>query len=207
MTHLDPGQLYAAVFDATSLGSEDEQHLASCGHCRKELANLKVLAYEFALARSSEPSESTMERYYALFSHVQQQPARSANFWRTIKAMLTWDSRQQALLQGVRSSGAGAAYRLLYATHQAEVELLVEPDAHGFRTQGEIIARHERAPSGIPSLPALIQWFDARGAVRYETESDASGLFSLRNIVPGTYRLAIVSAASDVIEIEALEIM
>jgi hypothetical protein len=206
MTHLDPGQLYAAVFDSAALGSDVEQHLSACGHCRKELTNLQVLAKEFALARTAAPSEAAIERYCSLFSQVQRQPSRAAALWHTVKAVLTWDGRRQVGVQGVRS-GAGAAYRLLYATHQAEVELLVEPDAHGFRTQGEIIARHERAPSGSLALPALIQWFDARGAVRYETESDASGLFSLRNIVPGTYRLAIVSAASDIIEIEALEIM
>jgi hypothetical protein len=122
--------------------------------------------------------------------------------WRRLTALLAWDSRQQPALQGVRSAGASNAFRLLYATEQAEVEILVEPEGHLFRTQGEIVTLDDLAMT-----PALIQWFDAGGTIRYETESDPSGLFSLRNIVPGTYRLSIVSAASDIIEIEALEIM
>jgi hypothetical protein len=202
MMHLDPEQLYSSVFDRTPLGAEDEQHLANCPGCRQALADLRELAAELAAARASQPSLVALDHYYELFTQVRPVPAPGLALWRRLTALLAWDSRQQPALQGVRSAGASNAFRLLYATEQAEVEILVEPEGHLFRTQGEIVTLDDLAMT-----PALIQWFDAGGTIRYETESDPSGLFSLRNIVPGTYRLSIVSAASDIIEIEALEIM
>jgi hypothetical protein len=202
MMHLDPEQLYTSVFDHAPLGAEDEQHLAACPACRQSLADLRELAAELATARASQPSLVALDHYYELFTQVRPVAARGLALWRRLTALLAWDSRQQPALQGVRSVGASNAFRLLYATEQAEVEILVEPEGHLFRTQGEIVTLDDLAMT-----PALIQWFDAGGTVRYETESDPSGLFSLRNIVPGTYRLSIVSAASDIIEIEALEIM
>jgi hypothetical protein len=202
MMHLDPEQLYSSVFDRTPLGEDDEKHLATCPACREAMVDLRALAAELATARASQPSLVALDHYYELFTQVRPAPARGLALWRSLTAMLTWDSRQQPSLQGVRSAGASNAFRLLYATEQAEVEILVEPEGHLFRTQGEIVTLDDLAMT-----PALIQWFDAGGSVRYETESDPSGLFSLRNIAPGTYRLSIVSAASDIIEIEALEIM
>lgn len=206
MTHLPPHLLFRYAFDAAPLASETEQHLAACPACRDALADWQTLARELSVLKASQPSAAALERYYAAQAHIQQQPSRLAAAWRSITAMLTWDSRQQAALQGVRSGAGNTGYRLLYATDQAEVELLIEPDGRVFRTQGEIIASGKPEADETALTPALIQWIDPQGDVRYETESDASGLFSLRNIAPGTYRLSIVSAASDTIQIEALEI-
>lgn len=207
MTHLAPQLLYTLAFDSKPLESDAEQHLAACTACRQALADLRALAEELRVMKVSEPSPAALERYYAAQSLIQQQPSRLGVMWRNVLAMLTWDSRQQAALQGVRSGAGSTAYRLLYATEQAEIELLIEPEGRAFRTQGEIIAGQEPDAAGTPVTPALIQSIDAQGDIRYETESDTSGLFSLRNIAPGIYRLSIVSAASDIIEIEALEIM
>jgi hypothetical protein len=207
MMHLPPYLLFAVAFDSQPLESDAEQHLAVCDACRQDLKDLRALAQELSVMRASQPSAAALDRYYAAQAHIQQQPSRLATVWRSITAILAWDSRQQPALQGVRSGAGSAAYRLLYATEQAEVELLIEPEGRAFRTQGEIIANGELQAADTPLTPALIQWIDPKGDVRYETESDASGLFSLRNIAPGTYRLSIVSAASDIIEIEALEIM
>jgi len=206
MTHLPPHLLYNHAFEAAPLAREAEQHLAACAACRDALADLQTLAHELYVMRASQPSAAALNSYYAAQAHIQQQPSRLVAAWRSISAMLAWDSRMQPALQGVRSGAGNTGYRLLYATDDAEVELLIEPEGRAFRTQGEIIASGEQEAAGAALTPALIQWIDPQGDVRYETESDASGLFSLRNIAPGTYRLSIVSAASDTIEIEALEI-
>lgn len=206
MTHLPPHLLYNHAFEATPLASEAEQHLAACAACHDALADLQTLAHELYVMRASQPSAAALNSYYAAQAQIQQRPSRLVAAWRSISAMLAWDSRMQPALQGVRSGAGNTGYRLLYATEEAEVELLIEPEGRAFRTQGEIIASGEPETAGAALTPALIQWIDPQGDVRYETESDASGLFSLRNIAPGTYRLSIVSAASDTIEIEALEI-
>ena len=206
MMHLPPHLLYNHAFDAAPLASETEQHIAACAACRDALADLQTLAHELSVLRVSQPSAAALDRYYAAQANIQQQPSRLVAAWRSLTAILAWDSRMQPALQGVRSGAGNTGYRLLYATEQAEVELLIEPDGRVFRTQGEIIASGESGTGETSLTPALVQWIDPQGDVRYETESDASGLFSLRNIAPGTYRLSIVSAASDTIEIEALEI-
>lgn len=208
MTHLDPELLYSAAIDAAPLTAEAAEHLASCATCRAAVAELQTLARDLAVIRASEPSPAALERYYAVYIHVQQQPSGLGAIWQNLKAMLVWDSRQEPALQGVRSAAAGSpSFRLLYATDQAEIEMLVEPEGEVFRTQGEIIPQDDEETASSAVAPALIQWIDRDGLVRYETESDARGLFSQRNIAPGTYRLSIVSAVSPIIEIEALEIM
>jgi hypothetical protein len=207
MTHLDPGLLSSAALDAKPLGGEDADHLAGCDECRVALAEMQVMARDLAVMRTYEPAPAALARYYEAFAHVQPQPTGLAAMWRTFKAMLVWDSRQEPALQGVRSGISGASFRLLYATDQAEVEMLVEPEGRFFRTQGEIIPQDDEETPARVLTPALIQWIDSEGRVRYETESDVRGLFSQRNIAPGTYRLSIVSAVSPMIEIEALEIM
>jgi hypothetical protein len=207
MTHLDPGILYSAALNAEPLGGEAADHLAGCEECGAALAELQGIARDLTVMRTYEPAPAALERYYATFAHVQQQPEGLVALWRSFKAMLVWDSRQEPALQGIRGGISGTSFRLLYATDQAEVEMLVEPEGRFFRTQGEIIAQEDDETPAGALTPALIQWIDSEGRVRYETESDVRGLFSQRNIMPGTYRLSIVSAVSPMIEIEALEIM
>ena len=208
MSHLAPDVLYAVVFDHIPLGAEAEQHLASCAECRCAQAGLAALAGDLALARASEATPAAVERYAALFSEVQQSPGPLTALWRTITAHLTWDSRRQPSLQGVRSGAAPASYRLLYSGDEAEIELLVEGDGSLFRVQGELMAR-----AGAAQDLALVQWFAPDGALVYETEADRSGQFGLRGVHPGRYRLSIVPAAGESreaggnIEIEALEII
>jgi hypothetical protein len=207
MKHLHPALLYRIAFRAKPLKNEARQHLAACTACRQALAEWQALAEDLAVTRASEPSSAAHERYYALYTQIRQQPSRLGAAWRSIKATLAWDSRQQPALLGVRNGAGSPAYRLLYATQQAEIELLIEPEGRVFRAQGEIIGGDDLNASDTRLAPALIQWTDANGDVCYETESDTSGLFSLRNVAPGVYRLTIVPATSDIIEIEALEIM
>lgn len=200
MTHLTPDQLFAVAFDPTAVDSVMAGHLAECAACQAEMDKLAALGRELAIARRSQPSAAAMQRYAALFSQVQQQESRLGVWWQTLRAVLTWDSRQQAALQGVRS-GAAVAYRLLFTTEQAEIELMVEPDRHLFCVRAEIIALNDATPT-----PALVQWLDGDGNVRYECDADCQGRFECNGIERGLYRLVIVPLEGTLIEIEGLEI-
>lgn len=200
MSHLASEHLYAAVFDQIPLPVEAAEHMAQCADCRRAHAELAALAHELAVQRAAAAPGAAIDRYAALFAHVQQNPTPLRALWRSFTALLTWDSRQQPALQGVRSVAA-AGYRLLYASAEAEIELLVEGDGHLFRVHGEIVAPEEH-----PLAPALVQWLTPAGELRYETQSDAGGQFALRGVDPGLYRLAIVTAPGDSIFVEALEI-
>jgi hypothetical protein len=200
MSHLAPEQLYAAVFDHSPLPAEAVQHLAQCEPCRRAQAELQALAQELAVSRAAAVAPAALDHYAGFFSQIQQSPARLNALWRSVTALLTWDSRQQPALQGVRSAAA-AGYRLLYAGAGAEVELLVEGEGSLFRVQGEIMP-----PDGEELSPALVQWFDHTGNLQYEAEAGADGQFALRGVQAGGYRLTILTASGDSIEIEALEI-
>lgn len=201
MSHLAADVLYAAVFDRISLDAEAALHLAQCAECRRAQAELAELAGDLALGRAVSVTAVTAERYAALFSEVQQSPGRLTSLWRNFTAHLAWDSRRQPSLQGVRSAAGAAGYRMLYSSDVADVELLVESDGRLLRMQGEWVARDDARQS-----QALVQWFAADGALLHETESGNDGQFALRSLQPGIYRLSILSAAGDNVEIEALEI-
>ena len=207
MSHLTAEQLFAIVFDQTPRDAATAAHLATCSSCSAELARLTTLAEELALARRSQPSPQALQRYAALFAQVQRRPAPLKALWQTVRAALAWDGRQQLGLQGVRS-GAQARYRLLYQCAEAEVELLVEPEAApGLsqsgdlrRVEGEIVSTGHAAPS------ALVQLLDPAGVAVTEAEADSAGRFRLAHVVPGSYRLLITLPEELTIESEPLEI-
>jgi hypothetical protein len=200
MSHIAPDQLYAAVFDRRPLPEEAAQHMAQCAACRRAYGELAALASELAVGRSGAVSPVILERYAALFPHIRQNPALLDTLRRSFTALLTWDSRQQPALQGVRSA-VTAAYRLLYTAAGAEIELLVESDGHLFQVQGEIVAQE-----GAIQGPTLIQWFTPDGDLRYEMEAGEDGQFALAGLERGHYRLVILPASGPGIDIQQLEI-
>jgi hypothetical protein len=160
---------------------------------------VQLLAGEFRIARRSAPSPVALQRYASLFDAVQRQPTPLQQMWRTLRATLAWDSRQQPALQGVRS-GAAASYRLLYTAPSAEIELLVEPSQGGHQLDGEVAAENAAA------TPALVQLVGGNGALLYETETTDSGRFRLAAVAAGAYTLTVTFAAGDVLTVPALEI-
>lgn len=200
--HVSPDELLSLVFDATELSAAAASHLASCAHCRQQEAELRLLATDLTIARLSEPSPATLARYQALFDQVQQQPAPLQRFVNRLRAVLTWDSRQQPLLQGVRSGGV-TVYRQLYTADDIELELMVEPSGPLRRVEGDLIV----ATDAGNDAPALVELLDRRGAPVYSAETDADGIFRFEGVRPGRYQAVITLARTATIEVEALEIV
>ena len=203
MNHLSDAQLYSLVFDPVRPTSEEADHLAECTQCQAQLASLGRLANELVVARHSQPSAAALANYNQLFAHVRQQPSLLARAVQTLRATLTWDSRQQQALQGVRS-GSADRYRQLYTTTRAEIELLVTTRTPQRRDiEGELIAEHD----GEPLTPALLQLQGlGEPPTSYETESDAQGRFRLANVTPGRYHLLITPSEGALLEIDEVEI-
>jgi hypothetical protein len=199
--HVSPDELFALVFDAAELSAAAISHLAICAHCRQQEAELRLLATDLTIARLSEPGPTAWAQYRALFDQVQHSTPLQ-RFVNQLRALLTWDSRQQPLLQGVRSSGA-TAYRQLYAVEDVELELMVEQTGQLRRVDGDLIAAVD-VEGGAPSLVELL---DARGVSVYSVETDADGIFRLEGVRPGRYQAVITRAHAATIEIEVLEIV
>ena len=203
MSHLSDAQLYSLVFDPVRPTQEDAAHVEACAQCRNQLATLRQLATELAIARRSEPTTLALTRYAELFSHVQQKPSLLTRVVQNLRATLTWDSRQPLALQGVRNAAA-TNYRQLYTTERAEIEWLVTVRTPQRRDlEGEIMLAEGEAQV----TPALLQ-LQARGEgqTSYEVESDAQGRFRIANVTPGRYQLLLTLHQSALLEIAELEI-
>lgn len=200
--HVSPDELLSLVFDAAELSAAAALHLETCAHCRQQEAELRLLATDLTIARLSEPGPAALARYQALFAQVQQQPAPLQRLASRLRAVLTWDSRQQPLLQGVRSGGA-AVYRQLYTAEDVELELMVEPTGPLRRVEGDLIADTNAAAP----MPALVELLDKHGAPVYSIETDADGIFRFEGVQPGRYQAVITRVHAAPIEVATLEIV
>jgi hypothetical protein len=157
------------------------------------------LATELKLAQRSSPSPVAMARYQQLFPHVQQSASQASlgEWLQRLVGKLTWDSRQQLAPQGARSANS-SNYRLLYVAPKAELELMVSPQAHNRRVDGDIITLSGQAPL----TPALIQLQPTlelstttstglKAELLYEAASDDNGRFHLDAVPTGRYTLLI----------------
>jgi hypothetical protein len=141
-----------------------------------------------------------MARYASLYDEVQKKPSALSAFMQTLRAALSWDSRQQLALQGVRS-GAVAAYRQLYTSSSAEIELMIEPAQQRYAIHGEIMGTDD---ANLGS--ALIQLLDRGDTLVHEVEANDAGQFRMASVGAGAYRLLITPVDGPVIEVESLEI-
>lgn len=201
MTHLSEEILYAYVFDRASLAAEAQIHLSGCEQCLANLSKLTQLTTELTVAKRSQPTAQTLQNYYALFGHVQQQPSLLARSVQWLQAQLSWDSRQQPALQGIRS-GTSSTYRLLYSSDAADIEFLVEPRNGSRRIEGEIIPIADAL-----GLPALLQLVSSRSAeVIGEIECDEQGRFRIEAVKPGEYELSVMPRQGSALQIARLEL-
>ncbi|GIV70801.1 MAG: hypothetical protein ACFLMY_10595 [Candidatus Brachytrichaceae bacterium NZ_4S206] len=194
--HIALDDLYALAFDGAT-SPEAVQHLAACAHCRQELATLRGLASELEIARRSAPDSATLDAYRALFKHVQAQPSPLQRVLERIRAALTWDSRLQPTLQGVRGFEQNS-YRQVYWAGDIEIELMVERTGRLRRVEGEVLSEP------MESSPTLLELLDLGGAVLHAVEFEDR--FHLEQVAPGPYRAVITRPDGAIVEIDPLEI-
>ena len=198
--HLSANELYSLVFD--QIEPSDAGHLAHCALCRQQVEELQQLATDLTIARLSQPEPAAIAHYRSLFSHVQKAPSPLQRAIQQIRAVLTWDSRLQPALQGVRSAGANA-YRQIYPAEDVDIELMVERVGRLCRIEGDLIDGRSEGKTA----PALVELLDPQGVARYSVESSASGLFRLEHVAAGIYSAVITRVDAPVIEVDALEIV
>lgn len=201
MEHLQDEPLFNLVFDGMMLSSQAAEHLDVCDACQQRMEELGRLHQELAVARRSTVSPAAHARYVALFAEVEQQAqSTAARLGAWLSAALTWDSRSAAPAAGIRS-GAGAAYRLLYAAGELEVELMVEPERGMRRVEGEVIGLDDSGGVALIDLAPV----SATGP-HWSVQGTSQGRFGLGQIEPGVYRLTVTPVSGAVVEIEPLDL-
>jgi hypothetical protein len=198
--HIPSERLHALVLDNQS-DAAATAHLSICAICRQQVEELKQLLFDLEIARLSQPTPAAFDRYQAMFSYVQTRPSSLQRFAQQLRARLTWDSRTQPALQGVRNATAHT-YRQLYVATGAEIELMVERMGELRRVEGDLIdIGQDDAPTS-----ALVELLDANGEIVHMVEADVDGLFHLENVAPGTYTIVITRPNAATIEVPALEV-
>lgn len=198
--HIPSERLQALVFD-NQIDAAETNHLSVCATCRQQVEDWKQLLLDLEVARRSEPSLAAIHRYQAIFSHVQSPPSPLQRLMQQIRALLTWDSRTQPALQGIRG-GSAHTYRQLYVAADAEIELMVERMGELRAIEGDLI---DIGQDSAPTF-ALVELLDANGEATHIVETSASGLFRLENVAPGAYTIMITRQNAAPIEVPALEI-
>lgn len=202
MAHLNDDFFYAWVFDGSVPSATERSHLAECPTCQEQLAAIQQLAGEFNVAKASEPSPAALAHYAQLYTQIQQAPSFTQRLTDFIVAQLQWDGRRQPAWQGVRNTQV-ASYRLLYATANAEIELLVAPREGRFQIEGEVVPLDDTTTF----LPARCELQGSTSADLIDTtECPPNGRFHLAQVPTGQYRLAFVPVSGPTVIIEQLEL-
>ncbi len=196
--HILEDTFYQWVFADVAASAQEQAHLLACPACQEQLATLQRMAAELQIARASEPTAAALSRYFQLFDQVEQLPSLVQRLGDFITAQLQWDGRLQPAWQGVRNAQV-ASYRLLYATEQAEIELLVAPQDGQFQVEGEVIPldewNGEQSDSTNAShlLPAqCVVHNDHSGTPIITAACEANGRFHLGTLSAGHYQLHFV---------------
>lgn len=182
----------------------------------------KQLTTELHIARLSEQTQESRLRYYRLFEHVEKREGLSlTGVWETIQAVLSWDSRNQTAQQGARGLGDGN-FRLLYATPQTEVELMIETQTQHNYIDGDIVPFSQSVDQSDAQTPALVTLLRtaskdekrsansiqaAENGWAYETESDTHGRFRFENVENGIYTMQIMLLNGSLVEIDQIELL
>lgn len=202
MAHLNEEIFYAWVFDGSTPNAAESSHLAECPTCQGQLATIQQLAGALNVAKASEPSPAALARYAQLYTQVQQAPSFTQRLSEFIVAQLQWDGRRQPAWQGVRNTQV-ASYRLLYATAEAEIELLVAPREGRFQIEGEVVPLAD----GATLLPARCELHASSNAELIDTTACAAdGRFHLAQVPSGQYRLAFIPDSGPTLVIDQLEL-
>lgn len=202
MMHIHEATFYAWVFEKINASTAERIHLEECTACQTQWASIQKLAHELQIAKASTPTAAAFARYFQFYDQIQPAPTLWQQVAEFITAQLQWDGRRQPAWQGVRNSYV-ASYRLLYATEQAEIELLVAPREGQFQIEGEVVPLTE--PTTL--LPARYELQNvSNGETVYSAECQRSGRFHLDAVPSGHYRLCFVPSTGATIVINDLEL-
>lgn len=157
-------------------------------------------------AGQDEPSAAELKRYKRLFKHVKQSELSTlASISQWLQAQLIWDSRDEPLLQGMRSA-AQDGYRLRYQAGIATIELAVENEGRIRHIEGEIYAEaDDDTDLLLDAGPAFITLLH-HGEIIAETTSDIDGRFGFSDLQTADYGMTLSIGDSSRIQLVAVNV-
>ncbi|HEY7462621.1 MAG TPA: hypothetical protein VIC59_12220 [Gemmatimonadota bacterium] len=198
---------YEELFDliraklAGERGAALTAHVEGCPRCRAAsdwLARVLAASQQGPLP---EPPQAVLERAFDVMPRKAAATESAPRRWSL--AELVRETFGQALPAGIRGA-ATAERRLLYAAGDAELDLEIARGDVGkpaYRIAGQLLMRGD-----IEELEIIaVLWSDGVAVAR--GVGDAMGMFMLRDIPPGSYRLEVwIPAAGHIIRMDPLQV-
>lgn len=169
------------------------------------LNNLEAILVD---AGKDEPSTTELAIYKSYFQYVHRSnPSLVSRLSHWVQAQLVWDSRQEPLLQGMRSAGQ-TDYRLRYSTGYANVELAIGHEGRLRHLEGEILSPSNGNDNVLlfDAGPALIMLL-RHGEVVAETTSDVDGRFGFADLVADDYAMTLFLDDQSRIELVTVNVL
>jgi anti-sigma factor RsiW len=171
-----------------------QAHLAACGRCSREAAEIERLISLMRADTSQDAPRPVISRAVDLFRKSSSSKPASPGVKQRITASLRFDSLGLAPAFGVRS-GEPSARQLLYSAESHDIDLRIEPAEPAWILSGQVLG--ESAAGGLADLQGVER--------AIQTRLNEQSEFSFPPVPAGTYRLVIDLAGHDV-EIDGLKI-
>lgn len=152
-------------------------HLAGCGRCASEVEFWQRALRALTADRDPAPPETLVAGALRLFERVALPTPRLR-----LPAILTFDSRLQPALAGVRDAGP-VSFKLYYEAGDIGIDLLCEGGAERWQVTGQVLDPEEGG--GGWRVAAASPEDEARA------QADPNGEFVLRSLPPGVYELTL----------------
>jgi hypothetical protein len=176
-------------------------HLTGCPACAASRGWLENLLAATEQGPLSEPPAAVLERAFDVMPPAPPAPARHPRRWSL--AELVRETFAGPVPAGIRA-GATAERRLLYTAGDTELDLEIARGDVGssvYRISGQLMVRDG---SEQPDVFAVL-WSDGRTVAR--AAGDAMGMFVLRDVPRGTYRLEVwIPGEGHIIRMEPLSV-
>lgn len=154
-------------------------HLATgCARCMGELAFWTRALRALQEDRDPAIPAEVLQRAFALFETRERKPA----LLERVLAVFVFDSRLQPALAGVREMEANS-FKMLFEAAGTTVDLLCLREGDRWRIAGQVLSTE----------PPEYGWkvLLENGQEHTETSTDALGEFTLRDLMPGIYDIAV----------------
>lgn len=190
--HPSLGGIYDTVRRSNGPGDEVARHLVECARCAESAAWIQGVLAAVALGPLPEPSDGALARAISIPETAARPRRREATLPRWSLARLVPDAFARPAMAGVR--GGFTAQRFLYEAEDAHLDLEIAAapgDAELRRLTGQLVIEGSRQTDEV----LAVLWRDSQVAAR--AAGDELGIFVLDDVVPGTYRLEVLSPATE----------
>ena len=184
-------RIFDAVRRSDRRGDELATHLAECALCAESAAWVEELLGAVARGPLPEPTAEALDRAIAIPETVGRPRRREETRQRWSLARLVRDAFLRPAMAGVR--GGSMAQRFLYEAEDAHLDLEVAAapgDAERRRLTGQLLIEGSHQTDAV----LAVLWRGSHVAGR--AVGDELGIFVLDDVVPGGYRLEVLSPAT-----------